>query len=78
MFDAVKVKNECVAWIRDFFEKNGNVSYSSEVHYWSLSLNEETCNKAYALEMDEYWDEPYVTVTDYDRCYGLFVRPVTQ
>ena len=21
MFDAVKVKNECVAWIRDFFEK---------------------------------------------------------
>lgn len=24
MFDAVKIKNECVAWIRDFFEKNGN------------------------------------------------------
>ncbi len=24
MFDANKVKNECVAWIRDFFEKNGN------------------------------------------------------
>ena len=23
MFDAVKVKNECVTWIRDFFEKNG-------------------------------------------------------
>ena len=23
MFDAVKTKNECVAWIRDFFEKNG-------------------------------------------------------
>ena len=23
MFDAVKVKNECVKWIRDFFEKNG-------------------------------------------------------
>ena len=23
MFDAKKVKNECVAWIRDFFEKNG-------------------------------------------------------
>ena len=23
MFDAVKVKNDCVAWIRDFFEKNG-------------------------------------------------------
>jgi len=23
MFDAVKVKNECVAWIREFFEKNG-------------------------------------------------------
>ncbi|MBE6807243.1 MAG: NAD(+) synthase [Ruminococcaceae bacterium] len=23
MFDAVKVKNECVAWIRTFFEKNG-------------------------------------------------------
>jgi len=23
MFDAAKVKNECVAWIRDFFEKNG-------------------------------------------------------
>ncbi len=23
MFDAVKVKNECVIWIRDFFEKNG-------------------------------------------------------
>lgn len=23
MFDAVKVKNECVNWIRDFFEKNG-------------------------------------------------------
>ena len=23
MFDAVKVKDECVAWIRDFFEKNG-------------------------------------------------------
>ncbi len=23
MFDAVKVKNGCVAWIRDFFEKNG-------------------------------------------------------
>lgn len=23
MFDAVKVKNECVAWIKDFFEKNG-------------------------------------------------------
>lgn len=23
MFDAVKVKNECVAWIRDFFAKNG-------------------------------------------------------
>ena len=22
-FDALKVKNECVAWIRDFFEKNG-------------------------------------------------------
>ena len=23
MFDAVKVKNECVEWIRDFFVKNG-------------------------------------------------------
>lgn len=23
MFDAVKVKNECVQWIRDFFDKNG-------------------------------------------------------
>jgi NAD+ synthase len=23
MFDAIKVKNDCVAWIRDFFEKNG-------------------------------------------------------
>ena len=23
MFNAVKVKNECVQWIRDFFEKNG-------------------------------------------------------
>jgi len=23
MFDALKVKNECVAWIRDFFAKNG-------------------------------------------------------
>ncbi len=23
MFDAVKVKNQCVAWIRDFFEQNG-------------------------------------------------------
>lgn len=23
MFDAEKTKNECVAWIRDFFEKNG-------------------------------------------------------
>ncbi len=23
MFDAVKTKNECVAWIRDFFEANG-------------------------------------------------------
>lgn len=23
MFDAVKVKDECVKWIRDFFEKNG-------------------------------------------------------
>ena len=23
MFDALKVKNECVKWIRDFFEKNG-------------------------------------------------------
>ena len=23
MFDAVKVKDDCVAWIRDFFEKNG-------------------------------------------------------
>ena len=23
MFDALKVKNDCVAWIRDFFEKNG-------------------------------------------------------
>ncbi len=23
MFDALKVKNECVEWIRDFFEKNG-------------------------------------------------------
>ena len=23
MFDALKIKNECVQWIRDFFEKNG-------------------------------------------------------
>lgn len=23
MFDAVKIKNECVQWIRDFFEENG-------------------------------------------------------
>ena len=23
MFDAVKVKNECVEWIRNFFEENG-------------------------------------------------------
>ncbi len=23
MFDAVKVKNDCVAWIREFFDKNG-------------------------------------------------------
>lgn len=23
MFDAVKVKNKCVEWIRDFFETNG-------------------------------------------------------
>ena len=24
MFNAEKIKNDCVAWIRDFFEKNGN------------------------------------------------------
>ena len=24
MFDAVKVKNDCVEWIRGWFEKNGN------------------------------------------------------
>ena len=24
MFDAIKVKNDCVQWIRDFFEENGN------------------------------------------------------
>ncbi|MBR4117139.1 MAG: NAD(+) synthase [Clostridia bacterium] len=24
MFDALKIKNECVLWIRDFFENNGN------------------------------------------------------
>ena len=24
MFDAVKVKNECVEWIRDFFRNNGD------------------------------------------------------
>ena len=23
MFDAEKVKNQCVEWIRDFFDKNG-------------------------------------------------------
>ena len=23
MFDALKMKNECVEWIRGFFEKNG-------------------------------------------------------
>ncbi|MBQ2720142.1 MAG: NAD(+) synthase, partial [Clostridia bacterium] len=23
MFDAIKVKNDCVQWIRDFFEENG-------------------------------------------------------
>ena len=23
MFDAEKIKNECTAWIRDFFDKNG-------------------------------------------------------
>ena len=23
MFDALKVKNDCVQWIRDFFEENG-------------------------------------------------------
>ena len=23
MFDAIKTKDRCVAWIRDFFEKNG-------------------------------------------------------
>ena len=23
MFDAIKIKNECVQWIRDFFENNG-------------------------------------------------------
>ena len=23
MFDAIKVKNDCIQWIRDFFEKNG-------------------------------------------------------
>ena len=23
MFDAIKIKNDCVNWIRDFFEKNG-------------------------------------------------------
>ena len=23
MFDAVKVKDQCVAWIRNFFEENG-------------------------------------------------------
>ena len=23
MFDAVKVKDKCVLWIRDFFERNG-------------------------------------------------------
>ncbi len=26
MFDAIKVKNQCVEWIRDFFEKNGKGS----------------------------------------------------
>lgn len=26
MFDAVKIKDECVAWIRDFFKKNGKDS----------------------------------------------------
>ena len=23
MFDAIKIKNECVAWIKDFFKNNG-------------------------------------------------------
>ena len=23
MFDAVRIKNECVEWIREFFEENG-------------------------------------------------------
>ena len=23
MFDALKIKNDCVAWIRKFFEENG-------------------------------------------------------
>jgi hypothetical protein len=27
MFDVVKVKDECVAWIRDFFEKSGKLFY---------------------------------------------------
>ena len=34
MFDAMKVKNACVAWIRDFFEKNGK-----DCNAVSLALN---------------------------------------
>ena len=32
MFNAEKVKNECVAWIRDFFEKNGK--YTTKTRFY--------------------------------------------
>ena len=34
MFDAKSVKEECVVWIRDFFEKNGKTynAQGAEVH----------------------------------------------
>ena len=30
MFDAVKVKNDCVDWIRQFFADNGQISWNAD------------------------------------------------
>lgn len=60
--------------VEHVFETNGDAGFYEEVHYWSLSLNEDYfCDCAYVLKMG---DEPNVTYED--RCEGFFVRPVTQ
>ena len=63
MFDAKRVKDECVAWIRDFFENNGK----DELYIHANAK----CTYKTGIEMEALTAASVAALTVYDMCKAV-------